>query len=76
MREAPARIDALEKRIAELETQLQGSPGDQCPKCRKRAFRVEKSEPMSSGFGEFGMRLYHWKCDTCGYTDVNSQTPK
>jgi hypothetical protein len=31
--ESPARIDALEKRIAELEKRLQHAPGEACPSC-------------------------------------------
>jgi hypothetical protein len=44
--EAPNRIDALEKRVAKLETLLLRSPGEACPKCGTRHFRVEEATPI------------------------------
>lgn len=47
--ETPERIDALEKRIAELEVKLQRAPGEACPKCGALEFRTESTLP-GSGF--------------------------
>ena len=74
IRESPAKIEALEKRIVELETRLQRAPGKACPSCGDLAFRVERSEPRP-GWEEFAARQHHWKCGSCGYTDVRKETP-
>lgn len=68
--DAPARIDALEKRIAELETKLQRAPGEACPACGELEFRVISSQPSPSPFGSLGSRNHTYKCQKCGFTDV------
>jgi hypothetical protein len=68
---APGRIDALEQRIAELETKLARRPGETCPSCGELEFRVEKSVPAGS-FKEQaeGRRDRHMHCAACGFRDV------
>ena len=36
--ETPERVDALEKRITELEARLQRAPGSACPACGEQEF--------------------------------------
>jgi predicted nucleic-acid-binding Zn-ribbon protein len=69
--EAPARIDALEKRIAELESRLQRAPGAACPKCGALEFRTDKVVPRSDHFGALGAVNRHQKCGACGHTEVH-----
>jgi transposase-like protein len=56
--EAPARIDALEARIAALEGALAKCPAEGCPFCGARAFRLER-------VSMHGQRE-EWKCGECG----------
>jgi transposase-like protein len=69
--EAPARIDALEKRVAELEARLQRAPGEACPRCGALEYRVMTSEPTRhGGFAHLGARDHHYKCQACGFQDT------
>jgi predicted RNA-binding Zn-ribbon protein involved in translation (DUF1610 family) len=69
--EAPNRIDALEKRIAELESRLQRAPGEACPACGELEFRAMSSQPSHGPFGShLGARDHTYKCQKCGFTDV------
>ena len=72
--ETPERIDALEKRIAELEARLKRAPGEACPKCGALEYRVEKSTPHPQ-FGEMGTRVHHMKCGACGFADEKMILP-
>ena len=74
--ETPARIDALEKRLAELEKKLQRAPGSACPSCGALAFRIERSEQAQGALRHVGARLHYWVCKECGYTDKRTETPK
>jgi predicted RNA-binding Zn-ribbon protein involved in translation (DUF1610 family) len=74
--EAPARIDALEKRIAELEAKLQRAPGEACPACGELEFRVtgvQSASPLGIGLGS---RNYTFKCQKCGFEDTRLQLPR
>lgn len=75
---APAAIEELTRRVADLEKLIGPAPGDRCPHCGKLAFRIEKSqEPM--GMGEIhgiGILDHHWKCQACDYTVVRREMPK
>ena len=76
--ECPERIDALEKRIAELEARLQRAPGEDCPKCGALEFRTESLKPVSHGpFAGQGMGVMerHMKCGVCDHTEVRQETP-
>jgi hypothetical protein len=72
--EAPGRIDALEKRIAELEAKLQRAPGEACPRCGALEYRAEKSVPHPQ-FGEMGTRVHHMKCGECDFADEKMIIP-
>jgi hypothetical protein len=72
---APDRIDALEKRIADLEARFQRAPGEACPRCGALDFRVEKSTP--GGFAaDLGGRIHHMKCGACNFTDEKMIAPR
>ena len=70
---APDRIDALEKRVAELEVKLQRAPGEACPKCGALAYRVDYSEQHRTFVGT---RVHHMKCQDWGFTDEKLILPK
>jgi hypothetical protein len=71
----PERIDALERRVADLESKLKRSPGEACPACGELGFRVVRSEAMPE-FAALGVRQHVLKCDACGFEDLRTQTPK
>jgi len=76
--DSPERIDALEKRIAELEAKLQRAPGEACPKCGVLELRTESLTPISHGpFAGAGMGVMerHLKCGACGHSEVHQETP-
>jgi hypothetical protein len=70
---APDRIDALEKRVSELESQRQRAPGEECPCCGALGFRVERSGPHPI-LTDVGGRIHHMKCGSCGFTDQRTIT--
>lgn len=55
------RISELEARIKTLES-LEGEP---CPRCRKRTWVVETSQPDPT-FGDLGGVRRTYKCSECG----------
>jgi predicted nucleic-acid-binding Zn-ribbon protein len=73
---APGRIDALERRLAELESRLQRAPGEACPKCGALEFRTEKLTPTKGHFSALGAQDRHMKCGACGHTEVHMETAK
>ena len=60
----------LKNKIKELES----VEGDPCPKCRKRGWQIEKSEP-DEVFGELGGIRRTYKCSLCGFTESQLLTP-
>ena len=66
--EAPDRIDALERRIAELEEKLKRAPGEACPSCGALDFRTIESADDSL-FGMLGGKRKKLKCGSCGFED-------
>ncbi len=72
----PDRLDALEKRVSELEAKLQRAPGAACPRCGALDYRVEKSEPHRGAFASMGVRIYTMKCGACGFTDEKTINPR
>lgn len=73
MREAPDRIDELEKRLAALEA---GPTGRECKACFKPAMRRSKVEPLYGPLGRLGAKQETWTCSECGDIDTEVVTPK
>ena len=75
--ETPERVDAVEKRIAELETKLKRAPGEACPKCGALEFRTEGTSPGSGLMGGLGLGVIDrtLKCGACGHTETHRETP-
>lgn len=71
---APDRIDALEKRIAELEGRLSRAPGQACPSCGALEYRVTNSAPSKGPFGELGAKDVTRACGACKFTDTDLVT--
>lgn len=65
------RILQLEARVKELES----ADGEPCPRCRKRTWVVEKSEPDRT-FGRLGGVRRTYKCTECGLSESTIVTPK
>jgi hypothetical protein len=68
----PPRIEALERRVAELEggRQLPGtSPGQPCPACGHHSLRRTSSKTSTGPFGALGARDEIWTCGNCGEID-------
>ena len=68
----PGRLDALERRIADLETGRETphpAPGEPCPGCGAYALRRTSSQPSATAFGALGAKDEIWTCQACGETD-------
>ena len=65
--EVPARIDTLEKRLADLEKKMAGG-GDICPRCKQPTFALIESKPDDT-FGELGFQKRTYKCEACGFSE-------
>jgi ribosomal protein L37E len=61
----------LQNRIRELES----VEGDPCPRCRKRGWHIEKSEP-DENFGEMGGIRRTYQCSLCGFTEERLIIPE
>lgn len=59
----------LKNQINELDT----SPADPCPRCRKRTYVVSKSEPDKE-FGDLGGLRRTYTCSACGFTEEKIET--
>ncbi|GAA0617742.1 hypothetical protein [Paenochrobactrum glaciei] len=72
----PKRMAELEKRVAELEAERAikiSSAIDQCMKCKTTlVFTEETNDPA---FGDFGLKVHHFKCSDCGFTTTRNYTP-
>lgn len=77
----PARVDALEQKVAKLEKELADllarRPGDSCPACGERSMRLAKSWHRMGSFPN----EYHyedWKCEKCGNREQHTvaRTPE
>ena len=62
----------LKKRIHEIEDSSQADP---CPKCRKRGWQLETSEPDRM-FGGVGLIRRYYKCSLCGFAEEMLINPK
>jgi hypothetical protein len=69
----PDRVDALERRIAELELKLKRAPGEACPKCGALEFRVTNSKPAEPPLDMLGARVHILRCGDCGFKDQRMQ---
>lgn len=54
IQQLPSEVDALEKRIKDLEGRLKPATGNQCPSCRAMAYRLVKSTPSPEPWGSMG----------------------
>jgi hypothetical protein len=70
IRAAPAKIEALEKRVAELECKLDGPwPPSVCRYCGERAARLGHTTVEKAVVKE------RWDCKTCMSVDWKISTP-
>jgi hypothetical protein len=74
IQETPDNLDALQKRIDELENRLKRCPGEACPRCGELAFRVFSSVPHHT-FGD-DLPVRTMKCEKCGFSETKSGTSK
>jgi hypothetical protein len=71
------RVDALEKRVIDLELKLARCPGEGCPKCGELSFRAIRSNPHPDrDFANAGVMVRHMKCEKCGFSEDHTITPK
>jgi hypothetical protein len=70
MKESPARIDALDKRIISIEKRLSGS-GDICPKCKQPTYELVETKIIEE---TLGIRQFNYKCSNCNFTDSKTKT--
>lgn len=75
MREAPDRIEELERRIAALEETPRKAPGKHCPACGEPVMRRTSSK-LSRTKGHMGVRDEEWTCAACGEVDRVMVLPK
>ena len=61
----------LQNKIKELEN----VEGDPCPRCRKRGWQIEKSEP-DEVYGLIGGIRRTYKCSFCGFSEGELIKPK
>ena len=78
---APDRLDALEKRIAELEARLNAAPtkpkGEPCEYCHAGSLALVSEVPDPGPFGRLGRKVRTFKCDNaeCGKTMERFRDP-
>lgn len=70
----PHEMEAIERRVAELEARLAPAKGDQCPKCRQMTFTLTSSEPIKGALGRLGAMYDSYQCSACGYTDRRTRS--
>ena len=68
--ELPEKVAALEARLVALEGAPKAAPGQPCPSCGARAFRVTGSRKSDGPFGELGAMSRNYKCSACGFTET------
>lgn len=69
----PAEVEQLRAKVEALEDRLAPATGDQCPRCREPRFMLESSRPLPGGLGDLGARQYSYRCQACGYEDVQTR---
>ena len=71
---APEKIEALERRVTELESRLQRAPGEACPRCGALDYRTMESRPVAdAAFAKLGAREHVKRCGACAFEDVVSR---
>ena len=65
--DSPAKIEALEKRIAAIEAKLSGG-GEKCPSCGEYNFKVVNSIPHPI-LGDIGGVERTYECKACGFSE-------
>ena len=63
----PARVDALENRIAELEKALTGNQRDKhrCQYCQSTDLTIDNVTP-DKNWSRFGINKTQYRCNSCG----------
>jgi hypothetical protein len=75
MREAPARMDEIERRLSALESAPKKMPGRPCPACGAPGLRRKSSDPHPEmPLASLGVRIEKWVCDECGEVDEKQVT--
>ena len=64
----PDELDALKKRVEELEAKLAPATGEICPICRSPHFKVISSCPHPT-FAFAGKKLDTFECGACGHKE-------
>lgn len=64
----PGEVEALQKRVAALESALKARGDDACPKCHQATFRLDRTE-VDPTFGELGVQRRVYKCSACGHSE-------
>ncbi|NHB94831.1 hypothetical protein C5469_23035 [Photorhabdus cinerea] len=62
----PSDVDDLKRRVAELESKINSSSGDKCPKCSEMSYGLDRTEPDPM-FEDLGVQRDVYKCSKCGY---------
>lgn len=70
----PQEVEALQKRVAELERKLGPKPGAECPMCGERAMKVIATRPHPQ-FRVFGTKLDTPSCSSCNHTADRERNP-
>jgi hypothetical protein len=70
LKELPAKLEALEKRVAELENKVTLT-ADNCPKCKAKTFELLSTAP-DPVFGEMGVQKRLYQCSACGFEESKS----
>lgn len=73
IQETPDRVDALERRVRELESKLRRAPGEACPSCGALEFRVAETK-ADPNFGVLGGRRHLMRCGECDFEDERMAT--
>ena len=65
----PDKVQALEQRVAALEAQLAGKPGELCPMCNAPAFQRTGTAPHPY-FGDTGLMQDSYQCQSCAHSEI------
>ena len=72
---APDRLDALERRVAELEAKIASRPTpESCPICERGEMKVVDVQP-DPAFAFAGLQLRRMKCNACGHAEERQYDP-